>query len=1148
MANGGKVPALLHGLVHDFQSCWKQLVLTDVAFKLIAFVLLTPLAALFFRFLVSFSGSGVLSDQDILMFLLRPAGWAAVVFGGAIGLGVTAFEQAALTAIVYAHAVNRKLGVIEALGFAAANAWVLLQVTVRIAAWSLLASVPFLAVAAVVYSTLLGDYDINYYLSEKPPAFATALAIGVLLAAALAAAIFRLFTGWFFALPLVLFESVSPSRALRLSKKRARGHRLELLYWMIGWLGISLLASTVASGVLAVGARWFLPPLTGSFQLLTIAIGVVLLLWASVIAAVNLLSTTTFAVMLCGLYRQTAKARNAEPPPPNFVKSSGKPRGRITPRRLTAATAVGFTMAGVAGSLAVRSVPTEDPVKIMAHRGASNAAPENTMVAIQRAIREGADWVEIDVQETADGNVVVFHDSDFMKVAGVDLKVWDATLDDLAGLDIGGWFAPEFQDQRVPTLAEVLDVCKGKVGVNIELKYYGHDEQLEERVAQIVDSRDMAAEILLMSLKMDGVKKMKSLRPDWQVGLLMSVSAGNLNKLEADFLAVNASFATRSLVRSAHHAEKEIYVWTVNDAPTMSRMIGLGVDGLITDKPELLRSVLQRRAQLSGTQRLLLKLAGAMGAVSTSNLNRIGARLSVQPGSRRSADASGGPSATAGVDRRLRLDPTVSEEVLATAGLSCSFLAFFPGTRRLRRSFPAAGVEVPRRWSFREGAGSARKLGAAAAIAVGTAGCDRPANDYVPPPPPDVTVMAPVVQPVTEFLEENGETEAVERAEVRSRVRGFVEAIEFDPGQTVDRGMPLYQIEDDEYRASVESAKAELALADAAIAVADSEVQAAETEVNRSRRELARQESLLAEQATSQSEADGAGAAKESAEAGLAAAKSAVKAAQARRQQASAKLSQAELSLSYTVVKAPIAGRVTKTDIKRGNLVDNGTELAAVVDDSRIYANFSVSDRQLLAFRESAGDAERGRMSEQQWQRVPVWLQRETDAGFPFVGRLDYVDQEGVEGATGTLSLRAVFENPDGLLFPGLFVRIRVPIRSHPAARLVPARAVLQDREGPHVWLIGAQNRVERRAVRTGQQTEGWVVITEGLDERERFVVEGLQRARPGVVVNPLDRSASVDDLPSAFRQPPLLERQPAGIPPGLPSPAADGSVDGGPR
>lgn len=160
-----------------------------------------------------------------------------------------------------------------------------------------------------------------------------------------------------------------------------------------------------------------------------------------------------------------------------------------------------------------------------------------------------------------------------------------------------------------------MDQCKGKVGVNIELKYYGHDQQLEKRVAEIVESREMSSEIMLMSLKMDGVLKMKAIRPDWKVGLLMSVSAGNLKQLEADFLAVNASFANRSLIRSAHRHGKDVYVWTVNDAPTMSSMISRGVDGLLTDRPALARSVLRQRAQMSVPERLLLEFAGVFGSV-----------------------------------------------------------------------------------------------------------------------------------------------------------------------------------------------------------------------------------------------------------------------------------------------------------------------------------------------------------------------------------------------------------------------------------------------------------------------------------------------------------------------------------------------------
>ena len=163
-------------------------------------------------------------------------------------------------------------------------------------------------------------------------------------------------------------------------------------------------------------------------------------------------------------------------------------------------------------------------------------------------------------------------------------------------------------------MGEVLDECKGKIGVNIELKYYGHEEQLEQRVVDVVESRDMASEVVAMSLKIDGVKKLKSLRPDWKVGLLMSVSAGNVRKIEADFLAINAGFASSSFVRAAHASGKDVYVWTVNDATTMSMMISRGVDGLLTDRPALARAVLEQRADMSGPERLLIELAGVLGA------------------------------------------------------------------------------------------------------------------------------------------------------------------------------------------------------------------------------------------------------------------------------------------------------------------------------------------------------------------------------------------------------------------------------------------------------------------------------------------------------------------------------------------------------
>ncbi len=207
----------------------------------------------------------------------------------------------------------------------------------------------------------------------------------------------------------------------------------------------------------------------------------------------------------------------------------------------------------------------------------------------------------------------MFHDSDFMKLAGNPLKIWDATQDDLREIDIGSWFGAEFADERVPTLTEVLEVCRGRAGVVIELKYYGHDQQLEQRVAEIVEATGMTDSVMLMSLKLTGVEKMKALRPEWKVGLLMSVAAGNQDTLDIDFLAVNGAFVSHNTVVSAHRADREVYVWTVNDAVTMSTLMSRGVDGIITDKPALGRTVLAQRADMSAPERLLLELAETFG-------------------------------------------------------------------------------------------------------------------------------------------------------------------------------------------------------------------------------------------------------------------------------------------------------------------------------------------------------------------------------------------------------------------------------------------------------------------------------------------------------------------------------------------------------
>jgi len=270
--------------------------------------------------------------------------------------------------------------------------------------------------------------------------------------------------------------------------------------------------------------------------------------------------------------------------------------------------------AGWAASVLMQATWADRPVLVIAHRGASADAPENTLAAFERAGAQGADFVELDVQETSDDVVVVAHDSDLMKVGRSPLRIWDASAEQLRAVDIGSSFAPEFADQRVPTLAEALELCKRGPRMIIELKDYGRSRRLEERVVELVEAAGMQDRIVTMSLSRPMVEQMKRLRPGWTAGLLAAKSLGSLSRLPVDFLAVESSMATRSFVRTAHAAGKPVYVWTVNDPNRMIRMIGLGVDGLITDRPALAREVVAQFERMSHAERLFLFVMTRLGA------------------------------------------------------------------------------------------------------------------------------------------------------------------------------------------------------------------------------------------------------------------------------------------------------------------------------------------------------------------------------------------------------------------------------------------------------------------------------------------------------------------------------------------------------
>ena len=590
-----------------FIANWRQFLGIHLVINALVFVVLAPLATVLLNLAVTLSGNAALSDQDIIFFLMSPSGLVSMLIIGSIFSIIVFLEHAALLTVGYYGTEDRPVTgpwLLVLLGKKAAS---LFSLSLRILLRVLLTLVPFLLLLLAIYYFLLGEFDINFYLSEKPPEFLQAVVLGVLIGIVLIYVLLRLFFSWIFCLPFLLINGLPPAQAMDASRKAVRGKRTKIGAWLLSWLVFGFFVSALFTGLVGLIGTSLIPLAVESFGILLIVLSVIALLSVVVNFVLTLCANSVLSLLILDLFRDQDLDHDI-----NTAPGEGDARRfdrYLGWRKVAWASVAAVLLAALVINNLLDQVQMEDQTEIMAHRGASGMAPENTMAAIQGAIDTGADWVEIDVQEAVDGAIVVIHDSDLKKIAGKSMKVADSTLAELQRVDIGSWFNPEFSDQRIPTLQQVLETCKGRIGVNIELKYYGKERRLEESVAGIVEAAGMQDQVQVMSLSYAGIKKMRELRPGWEVGLLSTVALGNVIGLDVDFLALNAKSTSRAKVRTIQDRDKQVMVWTVNDAIGMSVMFSRGVDAIITDEPALAVSVLEQRLELNPAERLLMYLA-----------------------------------------------------------------------------------------------------------------------------------------------------------------------------------------------------------------------------------------------------------------------------------------------------------------------------------------------------------------------------------------------------------------------------------------------------------------------------------------------------------------------------------------------------------
>jgi multidrug efflux system membrane fusion protein len=336
-----------------------------------------------------------------------------------------------------------------------------------------------------------------------------------------------------------------------------------------------------------------------------------------------------------------------------------------------------------------------------------------------------------------------------------------------------------------------------------------------------------------------------------------------------------------------------------------------------------------------------------------------------------------------------------------------------------------------------------------------------------------VSVAAALEKRITEFDEFSGRLEAIDKVEVRPRVAGYIESIHFTPGALVNKGDTLFVIDPKPYAAEVARAEAALAAAQARLALANSEA-------DRAKR-------LLEDRAIAQREFEERANAQREAQAAL--------------QSAQAALELARLNLGYTRVTAPISGRVSRAEVTVGNLVAagaGGPALTSIVSTSPIYATFEADEQTFLKYAAAAG----ARPGDRNARRIPIRMALANEDAFPRQGSIEFVDNR-IDPQSGTIRVRAVFDNKDGLLTPGMFARLKVGGAGEKNAVLINDRAVGTDQNRKFVFVVGADNKVAYREVKLGPVVDGLRVVREGLAAGETIVVNGIQRVRPGAVVAP---------------------------------------------
>jgi len=563
----------------------------------------------------------VISNETLIRWFASPVGLLYLLLAGALGLTSIVIRYAGLFEIVTSDMGGRAHGIRGVVLQVLKSLPVLLRVCLYTMAASLLLLLPVLAGGALLYLVLLGDHDINFYISVQPAEWYIALALfGVWVLAWLMLTLY-LAGRSLLALPAILTRDYALVDALRTSWELADSRTFRLLRLMgfavSGWF---LVRITLDLALIFIAGRALNLMMATSIRLAVAGTGLFILLSVIQSVVVGFLGFSFGSTLLTKFYYEGTDLHEKTVPPPRFREVRARLGSYVEPwldwRRLTPLILVLAGGSLLASGYWLDRLPEYQPVKIIAHRGGPPPLPENTLSAVEHSVEIGVDMVEIDVQITRDGVLVLAHDEDLMRIGRSALQIATSDYEQLkdlvlrpARVEDGGSSSPSSDSRyRIATLPEILELVRGRSRLLIELKSYdGESERLVHEAVQQIREYEMGDQVEIMALDLEMLNQLRQVAPEISSGFVSAFMIGDPRQIEADFLSVNQQGLSPNLLQMGREQHLPIYVWTINRRERLVDMMLSGVGGIITDEPALARRIQEELVQMTTVERLLLR-------------------------------------------------------------------------------------------------------------------------------------------------------------------------------------------------------------------------------------------------------------------------------------------------------------------------------------------------------------------------------------------------------------------------------------------------------------------------------------------------------------------------------------------------------------